>query len=1065
MNVGGDGNDTYPTISPSDRTHYDTSKLDQWEVLFAHAARLGIFLHVQLSEAEQANALYHDNGELGHERKLFYRELIARFGHHPGIEWDLGEENRYGTIRRESFAAFIAALDPYRHPITTHTRYDELSEYYAPLLGNGHFTMTAFQAGFTDLVPRIRDWRQRSADAGVPWVISLDEPHPIENDITDLSRGYPAARRNFLWPVYLAGGGGFEWYVKHDGGGDSFDFTVENLRPLQPALEWTGHALRFLSELPILRMEPRREFSSADLTLADAGNVYALYDRSGSDLRIDLSGTTASFRLRWFDPENGVFHEAGQINGGGVRDLGRPPFDGDAAAILSRDESSLCGTDAECDDGNVCNGIETCVPALGCVTNAPLECDDGIFCNGLESCDPHGGCTPAPPPLCDDGIDCTADRCDPGLQDCTHEPTDAACDDGKICNGNETCAREVGCTAGVPPDCRDRIGCTADFCLDSLGGCVNMPINMVCSDRNACNGVEVCHPESGCSTPQPDRCDDGNACTSDSCSPTGGCVNTPLTDGANCDGDRDVCNGGAVCTAGQCRAVPPPDCDDGRVCNGEERCDPRAGCIAGALPVCDDGVPCTADACVESAGGCRNVPVDAICEDGDICDGIERCDSRQGCVSTPPLVCADGLHCNGEEQCHPAIGCIPGRRPDCRDRVGCTADGCVESAGGCVHIAVDSVCDDRNACNGKEFCSVEAGCSAGAPPDCGDGDPCNGEELCEPALGCVSGSAIDCTPLGDDCNRGTCDVHTGACRQTPIDNIACDDGDACTLDDRCKAGVCEGRLRDCNDGLECTLDACEPESGLCFHDTTALAGEPCGGGRICNVSGACELDSGCIGDRFIDVIDFDDLPAGIVVDRIDGRAGSGPVGIHADNDRLHPRNAAILFDSSCAGGCSGGDDDLGTPHFDFGGPGIGEGGASTSAYPNANPLGNLLIVAQNLRDDDNDGLVDEPNDQGDTTATIELDFSAIAPVGIDEIVMADVEDKHGAPVVELFGIDGELLEQVVIPAGGNNSVVRLTINSAEIVSRVAISLAGSGALDRVRFATPGCAAASAGAVK
>jgi len=33
-----------------------------------------------------------DSGELGNERKLYYRELIARFGHHVSLE-NLGSEN------------------------------------------------------------------------------------------------------------------------------------------------------------------------------------------------------------------------------------------------------------------------------------------------------------------------------------------------------------------------------------------------------------------------------------------------------------------------------------------------------------------------------------------------------------------------------------------------------------------------------------------------------------------------------------------------------------------------------------------------------------------------------------------------------------------------------------------------------------------------------------------------------------------------------------------------------------------------------------------------------------
>ena len=35
---------------------------------------------------------FFDNGDLGPQRKLYYRELIARFGHHLALNWNLGEE-------------------------------------------------------------------------------------------------------------------------------------------------------------------------------------------------------------------------------------------------------------------------------------------------------------------------------------------------------------------------------------------------------------------------------------------------------------------------------------------------------------------------------------------------------------------------------------------------------------------------------------------------------------------------------------------------------------------------------------------------------------------------------------------------------------------------------------------------------------------------------------------------------------------------------------------------------------------------------------------------------------
>src|SRR5207244_3764436 len=50
-----------------------------------------------------------------------------------------------------------------------------------------------------------------------------------------------------------------------------------------------------------------------------------------------------------------------------------------------------CGT---CDDGNACNGVETCGPNRICIPGTPLNCNDGNACNGFETCDPQHGCRP-----------------------------------------------------------------------------------------------------------------------------------------------------------------------------------------------------------------------------------------------------------------------------------------------------------------------------------------------------------------------------------------------------------------------------------------------------------------------------------------------------------------------------------------------------------------------------------------------------------------------------------------------------------------------------------------------
>ncbi len=76
-------------------------------------------------ELKTANKRELDEGELGPDRKLYYREMIARFGHHLALQWNLCEEYNlnfnFGPERIRAFADFLRAVDPYDHPITVHS--------------------------------------------------------------------------------------------------------------------------------------------------------------------------------------------------------------------------------------------------------------------------------------------------------------------------------------------------------------------------------------------------------------------------------------------------------------------------------------------------------------------------------------------------------------------------------------------------------------------------------------------------------------------------------------------------------------------------------------------------------------------------------------------------------------------------------------------------------------------------------------------------------------------------------------------------------------------------------
>ena len=215
-------------------------------------------------------------------------------------------------------------------------------------------------------------------------------------------------------------------------------------------------------------------------------------------------------------------------------------------------------------------------------------------------------------------------------------------------------------------------------------------------------------------------------------------------------------------------------------------------------------------------------------------------------------------------------------------------------------------------------------------------------------------------------------------------------------------------------------------------------------------------------DDCTDLIDFEGLPAGTVVAQVTTARGK-PVVVKGTNPRFDcKKNAAIIYDSACSTGkrcvegqCSGDDPDLGTPNEDFGGPGEGEGGRRGRPYQNAEAQGNLLIIAENLRDADSDDLVDEPDDQGGETIIHELDFSAFAPTVVRGLTLVDVENVEQPASIEIFDVTGASLGRFPVPATGNNGVARIDLPAVPGVWKLIVTLRGSSAIDDIRLGCVG----------
>ena len=155
----------------------------------------------------------------------------------------------------------------------------------------------------------------------------------------------------------------------------------------------------------------------------------------------------------------------------------------------------------------------------------------------------------------------------------------------------------------------------------------------------------------------------------------------------------------------------------------------------------------------------------------------------------------------------------------------------------------------------------------------------------------------------------------------------------------------------------------------------------------------------------------------------------------------HP-NKCIIFDSASP---TGGDDDLGTPNADFGGPGIGSGGEIGQVGVNDTALGNLLIIAEDDIDADSDGLVDVPDDESYGGV---MTFTFDGPTTVDAITLVDI-DANEPGIVDIT-FDGGGSMSVPFQLLGSNSVQKIALAQQGVVS-IGVHLCSSGAVAELDF--------------
>jgi hypothetical protein len=330
-----------------------------------HGTSQGMYLHFKMQETEnddnrrgqkQARGddgvpTSLDGGDLGPERRLYCRELIARFGHNLALNWNLGEENTQSTEQQRAMIDYIANLDAYDHHIVIHTFPNQQDKVYDPLLGlQSKLTGLSLQnSHIRDTHVQTVKWVRKSAAAGKPWVVAFDESgSAAHGQCPDLGyRGFDgrdrsgkqvydqhAVRRQTLWGTLMGGGAGVEYYF-----GYQFvenDLQCEDWRSRDRSWDYCRIALDFFRDhpIPIEQTEPADELIGNDqhdnskYCLAAAGQWYLVYLPTGGQTELDLSGANGRFESSWFNPRTGQSQASGvEVVGGSVVTVAAPPGD------------------------------------------------------------------------------------------------------------------------------------------------------------------------------------------------------------------------------------------------------------------------------------------------------------------------------------------------------------------------------------------------------------------------------------------------------------------------------------------------------------------------------------------------------------------------------------------------------------------------------------------------------------------------------------------------------------------------------------------------------------------
>jgi Protein of unknown function (DUF4038)/Domain of unknown function (DUF5060)/Putative collagen-binding domain of a collagenase len=308
-----------------DYTRFNCAYWRKFERMVEYALEKGIIVSVIFAYNDTK---VHPVADSDDERRYF-RYAVARLAAFANITWDLGDD--LDSFRSETWThktgMILYELDPYHHLATSHP----VGENQPQDRTSQWFGMTSFQRWDRPLHGWMLEQRQLQLGTGriIP---QLNEEYGYEDHYPAWAPYKPPAasadnNRRAAWEISMAGcyqttgetakrGTG----VAPDTGGGWVNGRGDDTMTM---LKGYAHMVDFFTSFEWWKMDPHDELANnGAFCLAEIGSRYVVYLQSGGDVEVNLS--PGRYAVKWFNPRNAEYSEAGFAKGGKWRSQPAP---------------------------------------------------------------------------------------------------------------------------------------------------------------------------------------------------------------------------------------------------------------------------------------------------------------------------------------------------------------------------------------------------------------------------------------------------------------------------------------------------------------------------------------------------------------------------------------------------------------------------------------------------------------------------------------------------------------------------------------------------------------------